>query len=108
MRPEELEHIANTEREARAGISQTVNVCVAAGCLSCQSQAVKDALDQEVGRRDLKGRCKIRGVGCMGLCAEGPLVSTKDGTLYKHVAVPDASAVLDGLTEGPVGRLRLP
>jgi bidirectional [NiFe] hydrogenase diaphorase subunit len=108
MTPEELEHIANTEREARAGISQTVNVCVAAGCLSCQSQAVKDALDQEVGRRDLKGRCKIRGVGCMGLCAEGPLVSTKDGTLYKHVAVPDASAVLDGLTEGPVERLRCP
>ncbi len=59
MTLEELEHIATTEREAQSGIAQTVNVCVAAGCLSCQSQAVKDALDKEVTARGSKDRCKI-------------------------------------------------
>src|SRR6185369_967145 len=106
MTPEELEHIATTEREAQAGISQTVNVCVAAGCLSCQSQALKDALDREVDQRGIKAQCRIKGVGCMGLCSEGPLVSTHDGTLYKHVAATDAPAVLDGLKCAPVERLR--
>ena len=108
MTPEELELIATTEREAQAGIPQSVNVCVAAGCLSCQSQAVKDALDKEVARRDSADHCKIKGVGCMGLCAEGPLVSTHDGTLYQHVAAEDAVEVLDGLEKGPVRRLLCP
>jgi len=108
MTPEELEQIANTEHEAEAAISHTVNVCVAAGCLSCQSQGVKDALDKEVIRHGPEAHCKVKGVGCMGLCAEGPLVSTDDGTLYKHVMAADAAAVLDGLEQGPVARLLCP
>jgi bidirectional [NiFe] hydrogenase diaphorase subunit len=108
MTPEELEHIATTEREVQAAISQTVNVCVAAGCLSCQSQAVKDSLDKEVENRGTNGKCKIKGVGCMGLCSEGPLVSTNDGTMYKHVTAADAPVLLDGLNQGPVERLRCP
>jgi bidirectional [NiFe] hydrogenase diaphorase subunit len=108
MTPEELEQIANDEREAQAIIAQKVNVCVAAGCLSCQSQAVKEALDKEVAGCGLAAQCKIKGVGCMGLCAEGPLVSTSCGTLYKRVAASDAVALLDGLEQGPVERLRCP
>ncbi len=108
MTPEELEQIATTERETQAAIPQSVNVCVAAGCLSCQSQAVKDSLDKEVARRGSGEKCKVKGVGCMGLCAEGPLVSTHEGTLYKHVTAEDASAVLDGLDKGPVERLLCP
>ncbi len=72
MTPEELDQIAETEREAQSQFTQRVNVCVAAGCLSCQSQAVKDGLDQEVARRGTKDRCQVKGVGCMGLCSEGP------------------------------------
>lgn len=108
MTPEELESIAQTEREAQASIPQTINVCVAAGCLSCQSQSVKDALDQEIGARNWRGQCKVRGVGCMGLCAEGPLVSSNSGTLYQRVTAADASALLDGLEYGPVHRLLCP
>jgi bidirectional [NiFe] hydrogenase diaphorase subunit len=108
MTPEELEQIANEEREAQANIPQKVNVCVAAGCLSCQSQAVKEALDKEVARRGRGAHCKIKGVGCMGLCAEGPLVSTGNGTLYKRVAASDATALLDGLEQGGVERLSCP
>ena len=85
MTPEELDQIAETEREAQGQFTQRVNVCVAAGCLSCQSQSVKDALDQEVKRRGTKDHCQVKGVGCMGLCSEGPLVSTSAGVLYKKV-----------------------
>ncbi len=112
MTPEELEHIAQTEQEAQAKFTQTVNVCVAAGCLSCQSQSVKDALDKEVARRGWSDHCKTKGVGCMGLCAEGPLVltqvSSKQGTLYKRVTAEDSVSVLDALEGEPVGRLLCP
>jgi len=108
MTPEELEQIAETERAAQSQFQQRVHVCVAAGCMSCQSQSVKDALDQEVGRRGTKERCRVKGVGCMGLCSEGPLVSTSTGVLYKQVAAGDAAELLDSL-EGPaVARLVCP
>jgi len=105
MTPEELDQIAETEREAQSQFTQRVNVCVAAGCLSCQSQGVKDALDQEVTRRGTKGHCQVKGVGCMGLCSEGPLVSTSNGVLYKKVEAADGAAILDGLDAQPVARL---
>src|SRR3954465_5299754 len=85
MTPEELEQIAEDERAEQGKYTQRVNVCVAAGCLSCQSQSVKDTLEQEVTRRGAKDHCQIKGVGCMGLCSEGPLVSTSNGVLYKKV-----------------------
>ena len=108
MTPEELEQIAHTEREAQAAVPQTVNVCAAAGCLSCQSQSVKDALAKEVTSRAWEGRCKIKAVGCMGLCAEGPLVSTGNGTLYQQVTAADAAALLDSLEHESVERLLCP
>ncbi len=108
MTPEELDEIAESERAAQSQFTQRANVCVAAGCLSCQSQSVKDALDQEVSRRGIKDHCQIRGVGCMGLCAEGPLVSTSSGVLYQKVQAADGAAILDSLGGQPVSHLVCP
>src|SRR5579864_8302169 len=105
MTPEELDQIAETEREQQSHFTQRVNVCVAAGCLSCQSQSVKDALDKEVTQRGTKDHCQVKGVGCMGLCSEGPLVSTSNGVLYKKVAAGDGAALIDSLEGSPVSRL---
>jgi bidirectional [NiFe] hydrogenase diaphorase subunit len=105
MTPEELEQIGETERAAQSQFTQGVNVCVAAGCLSCESQAVKDSLDQEVAKRGKKDRCQVKGVGCMGLCSEGPLVSTSNGVLYKKVTAADGAAIVDSLDGQPVKQL---
>jgi bidirectional [NiFe] hydrogenase diaphorase subunit len=106
MTPEELDDIARKEREAQRDIPQRVSVCVAAGCLSCQSDAVQGALAGEVARRGAGSRCQIKGVGCMGLCSEGPLVSTSTGHLYQHVSPADAGELLDSLEAEPIARLR--
>jgi bidirectional [NiFe] hydrogenase diaphorase subunit len=108
MTPEELDQIAEDERAARSKFTERVNVCVAAGCLSCQSQIVKDAFDKEVARRGTQDRCEVKGVGCLGLCAEGPLVSTGSGVLYKHVAAGDEGEILDSLEGSPISRLLCP
>ncbi len=108
MTPEELEQIAEDERAAQSKFTHHVNVCVAAGCLSCQSQSVKDALDKEVSSRGKQGECQVKGVGCLGLCSEGPLVSTSAGVLYKKAAAEDAGAILDSLQGAPVQKLLCP
>jgi len=108
MTLEELDHIAVTEREAREKTPLRVNVCVAAGCLSCQSQSVKDALAAEVGKRGMGERCQVKGVGCMGLCAEGPLVTTSSNQMYKHVTAADAEELIGSLESAPVERLHCP
>src|SRR6201997_1346394 len=105
MTPEELEQIAEDERGTQAQFLHRVNVCLAAGCISCQSQSVKDALDKEIANRGWQKKCQSKGVGCMGLCAEGPLVSTAQGALYQHVAAADAGETLDALDSEPVSRL---
>src|ERR1035438_402150 len=59
MSPEELEQIADAERERQAKFKHTVKVCVAAGCVSCQSEAVKTALETEVSHRPDGSDCQV-------------------------------------------------
>lgn len=108
MTPDERDQIAVTEIESQRKFTQQVRVCVAAGCLSCQSDTVKDALSKEVARRGSGDHCQVKGVGCMGLCSEGPLVSTGDERMYKHVAPADAAELLDSLENAPLHRLHCP
>ncbi len=105
MTPEELQEISDSEKEAQSKYSHTVNVCVAAGCLSCQSQNVKDALEKEIKTQGLEQSCCVKGAGCMGLCSEGPLVSADNKILYKKVAPQDAPAIVQSLGQAPVSRL---
>ena len=106
MTIEELQDIGRIEREKQEGFRHRIHVCVAAGCLSCQSGLVKDALEKEVSRRGLESWCQVKGVGCLGLCSAGPLVAKEpDGVLYKGVQVSDASDIVESLGGNPLGRL---
>ena len=62
-----------TDCGRRAGgegkVSARLNVCVAAGCLSLHSDAIKTSLEKEVQRTG--ANCRVAGTGCMGLCSAG-------------------------------------
>ena len=109
MNLEELRQIAETEQEAAAPLEHTVRVCVAASCLSCHSDQLKTALESEVKERGLEHKCKVKGVGCMGLCAAGPLVEVQgeQTVMYQSVAAEDAAAIIASLGGEPVARLEL-
>ena len=103
---EDLQQIAKIEKSKQEGFQHRIHVCVAAGCLSCGSGVLKEALEKEITRRGLDNWCKVKGVGCLGLCAEGPLVSlATSGIMYQGVKVSDVSDILDALNGSPVGRL---
>jgi bidirectional [NiFe] hydrogenase diaphorase subunit len=108
MTPEELRAIAQNRRIAAQEAKYRLNVCLAAGCQSCHGDTVFKALKKEVETRKLEG-VEVRGVGCLGLCAEGPLVQVEpDGLLYQRVKAEDASELIESLYTKPLARLACP
>ena len=109
MTLEELNEIVRAEREKRAQFQRRIHVCVAAGCLSQRSDQLKNELVEGVKARGLESQCQVKGVGCMGLCAAGPLVSVEPtGNLYQRVQPgEDSIAILDSLGGPPLERLSL-
>lgn len=109
MTREELEAMAAKERTAAQKVKHHVSVCVAAGCLSQQSDAVLSALGAEVKARGMEKECAVRGVGCLGLCKAGPLVTVQEqDVMYQAVPAADAGEIVGALKAKPVEHLRCP
>ena len=113
MTSEELLQIVETVKKERQAFDFELNVCVALGCLSQHSDRLKDRLTAEAAdAASVTGkRCRVRGTGCMGLCAAGPLVrvgkpaDTGAQTLYAGVHEGDAKEVIESLGGKPLERL---
>ena len=86
----------------------SAHVCQAASCLSAQSDQVFDALAEQVTGAGLTD-VAVKRVGCLGLCAAGPLVEVPEsGRLFERVGpddlgdlVGELQAVRPGATPAP-------
>jgi bidirectional [NiFe] hydrogenase diaphorase subunit len=93
MTLEELKEITEKEREKQSQYKHELHVCTAAACLSQRSDQVKASLEAEIKEHGLGECCKVKGVGCMGLCAAGPLVSDeRNRRLYQNVRPADENS----------------
>lgn len=109
MTYDELTDAAAEEMSRQQGYRHCLRVCTAAGCLSQHHDAIKLALEQAIKDQGRAGEVQVKGVGCMGLCAAGPLVMAEpDGALYERVAPEDAPAIVEALGGAPVARLACP
>lgn len=128
MMIDDLNKIATTEQQAQSKVPHCLRVCMGPGCLASQSEQVKDAIEAELKQRGLQKSVQVKGVGCMGPCALGPLVSVDEAqpmegelpdgaeaiapapaTLYQGVTPEDTAAIVDGVAgpePKPVERLR--
>jgi bidirectional [NiFe] hydrogenase diaphorase subunit len=102
------------ERERAAAKRYTIRCCLAAGCMSSNSKGVKEALDRAVDQAGLQQTVEVRGVGCMKLCCQGPLVqidsategecaantARRAGPLYQKVTPDDAPSLVATLQGG--------
>ena len=78
----ELLQIGEKERAAQKPVR--IRCCVAAGCLSAGSDAVRANLVEGVKQAGLDDRVQVSGVGCMRLCSRGPLVQIDpEGALFE-------------------------
>jgi bidirectional [NiFe] hydrogenase diaphorase subunit len=95
----ELLEIGEKERQRQGGIR--IRVCVAAGCLSANAQAVKQSLEAALAEAGVAESVQVSGVGCLGLCSGGPLVAVDpDNILYEKVTPADAPSIVAALTGG--------
>jgi len=111
---DDLIEIAEKERASRK--KHVVRCCMAAGCMSSNSKGVKESLEKAVREAGLQDQVEVRGVGCMKLCCQGPLVqidslpegdgatvridSPNQSPLYERVTPEDAASVISTLTGG--------
>ena len=73
--PEELSEMAEAKAQKHAAYKHVLNVCMESGCVSSRSDAVADALDGEIKKRDWGDQVCMKRVGCLCSCAQGPMVS---------------------------------
>jgi bidirectional [NiFe] hydrogenase diaphorase subunit len=79
----------------------TLRCCMAAGCMSSGSQGVKQQLEKAVAEAGLQEQVEVRGVGCMKLCCEGPLVQADpQNSLYVKVTAENAASIVAALQGG--------
>ncbi|AFZ59620.1 SLBB domain-containing protein [Anabaena cylindrica FACHB-243] len=101
MELHELLEITQKERSQAKPIQ--IRCCTAAGCLSSNSQAIKDNLDTSVKAAGLEDTIQVTGVGCMRLCCQGPLVQVDipenhtESKLYEKVTPEDATQIIAGV-----------
>ena len=96
---DDLNELAEKERASRK--KTVVRCCMAAGCVSSNSEGVKKSLEQAVKDAGLENEVEVRGVGCMKLCCEGPLVGVDPGQkLYEKVTPEDARELIGTLKGG--------
>ena len=89
------------EKELAGRKRFTLRCCMAAGCMSSNGQAVKEGLEKAVADLGLGDLVEVRGVGCMKLCCQGPLVQADpDGTLYQRVTPADTASLVGTLKGG--------
>jgi bidirectional [NiFe] hydrogenase diaphorase subunit len=95
---DQLTAIQDRETAARAALSHEIRVCVSSGCRSSRSLDLKSALEDAVERHGLGERCRVKGVGCIGLCGAGPLVAIDDEHVsYQQTTDADAGAIVAAL-----------
>ena len=89
------------EKELAARKKIVLRCCLAAGCMSSGSKGVKEQLERAVAEAGLQNEVEVRGVGCMKLCCEGPLVADDaKNALYVKVNAQNAPSIIAALKGG--------
>lgn len=91
---EDLKKLAQKKSCSDGACKEELRVCIGSSCLALGSDQLQKDLKSEIKNKDLKDKCKVKGVGCNGLCANGTLVShyntvLKEETLYEKVTNDD-------------------
>ena len=83
-------------------------LCGGTACHASGSEAVRDALKEELAKRKLDGEIRVVETGCNGFCAQGPvMVVQPDNIFYQKLKVEDIPELVEEhfLKGRPVERL---
>ncbi len=95
MTQEELFEAQEREQQRQAGLENRIYCCTAAGCVSCGSETLRQAIADQIKAQGKEGKVEVCGTGCMGLCSRAPLVRTSsNGMIYGGVTPEDAESLV--------------
>lgn len=78
-----------------------IMVCGGTGCKSCKSAKVQAKIEEVVKQKGFENDIVVHGVGCFGLCVNGPIVLIyPNDALYEKVQESDAEEIVDTLMKG--------
>ena len=84
----DLHELAKNKKAELDKFECNIYCCHSTGCKSSGSDDIIDVLKQALDDHDLEDRVRIIATGCMGLCAQGPLlrigVKGQKEVLYKR------------------------
>ena len=85
----DIHEIAKNKRQDLDRFVCNIYCCHSTGCKSSGSDDILDLLKSAVAEHGLEGKVRIVATGCMGLCAQGPLVRVEikgqKDVLYKRL-----------------------
>ena len=88
-------------RELAARKPYTLRCCLAASCHSSGSAELKKQLEQAVAAAGLADQVEVRGVGCLRLCCQGPLVQEDpSGLIFEKADAAKAAEIVAALKHG--------
>ncbi len=104
---QELQELANSKKCSEDNIPQELRVCIGSSCLSQGSDEIEKDLNEAIKAKGLQGKCKVKGVGCSGLCANGTLVShcnseNEKRTLYEKITTADVGELVKCVEDASV------
>ncbi|BCY17038.1 NADH dehydrogenase [Leptolinea sp. HRD-7] len=103
MTNDELLTVMEQEQAVNAQFQHRIHVCAGTGCVSSRSQEILAAFEREIAARGWSNTVRVKQVGCMGLCAAGPIVSIEpDHLLYREMTPALVPAILDSLGQEPL------
>jgi NADH:ubiquinone oxidoreductase subunit F (NADH-binding)/(2Fe-2S) ferredoxin len=71
-------------------------LCAGTGCVSSGSYRIKDALESELARHNLRNEVAIVMTGCNGFCAQGPvMVVMPDEIFYQRLSEKDVPHLVE-------------
>ena len=95
--------------EANVNYKYDIMVCGGTGCRSCKSKKVQDKLNEVIKSKGLQNEIAVHGVGCFGLCVNGPIVLIyPQDSMYVKVTVDDVEEIIDNLKDGKLVERLLP
>ena len=94
---------------ANVSYKYDIMVCGGTGCRSCKSKRVQEKLTEVISRKGLSKDIAVHGVGCFGLCVNGPIVLIyPQDAMYVKVTVDDVEEIVSSLEQGQLVTRLLP
>jgi NADH:ubiquinone oxidoreductase subunit E len=98
MNLDNLTLIIEEENQTNSKYKHMIHICAGTGCASAKSMDLLKNLNTAIKSKGVDNTIQAKMVGCMGLCAEGPVVSIlPDDILYGQVGPEDAQDIIDAL-----------